>query len=382
VVERYRPNWLEIDLSAIERNARRLSELVAPAALCAVVKADAYGHGAVEVTPATLRGGAGWLAVALVEEGLALRRAGVTGRILLLSEPPLEGLEAALRARLTLTLYTASGVAAAARLARDLAPELGGPVAVQLKVDTGLHRVGADPGELAALGGAVASEPMLDAEGLWSHLALAEDTTSEVTALQLDRLGSARRQLAAVGVRPRLLHLANSAGAIAHPSTRLDLVRCGIALYGYSPVAAPPAGPPPIELCPALSWKARVHLVRRLEAGERVSYGLARPLERDSQVAVVPAGYHDGVPRRLFEGGGEVLIRGRRRPIAGTVTMDQLIVDCGPEADVEPGDEVVLIGRQGGEVLSAEEWASRLGTITWEVLCGIGPRVPRVPVGR
>ncbi len=398
VSERYRPNWLEVDLSAIEHNARVLARLVSPAALCAVVKADAYGHGAAEVAPAALAGGAGWLAVALVEEGLTLRRAGVSGRVLVLSEPSPDGLEAALRAGLTPTLYTPGGIAAAACLAvtlgdclaaADGSPVAGSsdagspapvsatpppppvPVPVQVKVDTGMHRVGADAAELPALAGALAAAPALRTEALWSHLALAEDTASPVTDAQLVALLAARRCLAASGVAVPLVHLANSAGAIAHPETRLDLVRCGIAVYGYSPIAS--SG---IDLRPALSWKARVHLVRRLAAGERVSYGLARPLEADSQVAVVPAGYHDGVPRRLFDGGGEVLIRGRRRPIAGTVTMDQIIVDCGPEGDVQAGDEVVLIGYQGEEAISAEEWARRLGTISWEVLCGIGPRVP------
>ncbi len=364
--ERFRPNWLEVDLGAIAHNAGVLARLVAPAALCAVVKADAYGHGAAEVAPAAQAGGASWLAVALVEEGLTLRRSGVNGRVLLLSEPSVDGLEAAVEAGLTPTLYTAGGIAATARAASTR-------VRVQVKVDTGMHRVGADLAELPALARELRAAAHLEVEALWSHLACAEDTSSEVTGHQLERLLAARCELVSAGVVPAMLHLANSAAAISRPRTRLDLVRCGISLYGYSPVPACP-----VALRPALAWKARVHLVRRLPAGERVSYGLVRPLERDSVVAVVPAGYHDGVPRRLFEGGGEVLIRGRRRPIAGIVTMDQMIVDCGPESDVQAGDEVVLLGSQGSETIGADEWAQRMGTISWEVLCGIGPRVPRV----
>ncbi|MCU1491391.1 MAG: alanine racemase, partial [Acidimicrobiaceae bacterium] len=215
-------------------------------------------------------------------------------------------------------------------------------------------------------------------------LAVADKPDDPFTELQLDRLAAVRKELEAAGIEVPTLHAANSAGAIAHRAARLDLVRCGIALYGHLP--SPETGPlleaqlPGEALSPVLSLKARVHLVRELEAGEATSYGRAYRLPRDSRVAVLPLGYHDGVSRRLYPG-GEVLLGGRRRPIAGTVTMDQLLVDCGPDGDVAVGDEAVLIGRQGSEEITAEEWAERLGTIAYEVLCGIGPRVPRVSVG-
>ena len=179
------------------------------------------------------------------------------------------------------------------------------------------------------------------------------------------------------------MHAANSAAAIAHPESRLDLVRCGIACYGHLPSAA--IGPilsaalPGRELTPVFSLSSRVHLVRHLQRGERPSYGRRYELAEDGYLATVPIGYADGVPRPLGESGGEVLIKGRRRRIAGTVTMDQLMVDCGPDGDVEPGDEVVLIGRQGGGEVTAEEWAERTGTVAYEILTRIGPRVPRRP---
>lgn len=378
--ERYRPNWLDIDLDALTSNAALLAGIASPAALCAVVKADGYGHGAADAARAALAGGASGLAVALVEEGVALREAGVEAPVLLLSEPSSEGLAEAVRRGLTPTLYTPGGVEVVARLAAAQGRRIG----VQVKLDTGMHRVGASPEQLGEVLERVSAAGGILVEALWSHLAVADDPDDPFTAVQLERLLDAyRRFFPGPAARRPALHLANSAGALAHPATRLDMVRCGISLYGYDPSrAAGAARAVPERLAPVLSWKARVHLVRSLQAGEAMSYGLLRPLAGDSDVAVVPAGYHDGVPRRLFHAGGEVLIGGRRRPIAGQVTMDQVLVDCGPGSGVRPGDEVVLLGSQGDETVTADEWAERLGTISYEVLCGIGPRVPRRAVSR
>jgi len=195
------------------------------------------------------------------------------------------------------------------------------------------------------------------------------------TATQLDRLRAVAAGLGATGVRPDLLHACNSAGAMAHPAARLDLVRCGIALYGHAPGPALAAASEGLR--PALSLKARVAHVQKLEAGEGVSYGLRYVTTQQTVVATLPLGYADGVPRRLGEVGGEVLVGGARRPLAGTVTMDQVMVDCGPGSAVAVGDEVVLIGSQGEQQVTAWEWAERLGTIAYEVLCGVGARVPR-----
>ncbi|HEY1990214.1 MAG TPA: alanine racemase [Acidimicrobiales bacterium] len=387
MADRLRPAWAEIDLGAAQRNASLLARLVGPSELCAVVKADGYGHGAVPLARAALAGGAGWLAVALVEEGVVLREAGIQVPILLLSEPPPAAMEEALACRLAPTVYSADGVRA---LGRAAAAGDFGPVDVHLKVNTGMHRVGAEPGSTVALATAIGADPRLRLAALWTHLAVADGAGRadvDFTRTQLDRFRSAHDDLLAAGLRPPCRHVANSAGAIAFPEARLDMVRCGIALYGLSPTPELAAqlsdatGGGRLE--PVLSLRAQVSMCRWLDTGERPSYGRRRPLEVRSQVATIPLGYADGVPRRLFDTAGEVLIGGVRRPLAGVVTMDQIMVDCGPAGhpEVNPGDEVVLIGRQAGEEITATEWADRLGTINYEVVCGIGPRVPRVLVG-
>jgi len=369
--------WAEVDLAAIRHNAAVLARAATPARLCAVVKANGYGHGAVPVARAALAGGAQWLAVALVEEGAELREAGIGAPVLLLAEPPAPDMHEALALGLTPTLYTTGGVQAAARAARLR----GSPAAVHVKVDTGMHRVGADADVAVDLAAAVQASPWLTLGGFWTHLAVADEPDNDFTAQQVRRFEAALARLKVLKVEPSLVHAANSAGALAHPAARYGLVRCGIAVYGHAP-SPELAGLPAVgELRPALALKARVTLARELDAGEGVSYGLAYRLARRSTVATVPLGYADGVTRRLWARGGEVLIGGRRCPVAGTVTMDQLMVDCGTGASVAPGDEVVLIGTQGGEEIAAAEWAARLETITYEVLCGIGPRVPRVHVG-
>ncbi|MGH9294117.1 MAG: alanine racemase [Acidimicrobiales bacterium] len=366
--------WVEIDLAAISHNVAALAEIAAPAHLCAVVKADAYGHGAVACAVAALEAGASELAVAIPEEGIELREAGIEAPILLLSEPGDDAMAEAFARALTPTLYTGSGVAAAGRAADGSGR--GWPV--EVKVDTGMHRVGAAPGEVAAVVAAVMRHDALSFAGLWTHLAVADEVDNSFTKVQLDRFAAVRSALAEAGHRPGRVHAANSAGAISWPDSRLDVVRCGIAIYGHapSPAVAPMLGRHLLR--PALSFKARVALVRSFEAGERFSYGLARPLEADGVVATVPVGYADGLPRAYFERGGEVLVGGRRCRLAGAVTMDQIVVDCGAGASVQPGDEVVLIGHQGGDEITAEEWAHRLGTIQYEVVTRIGPRVPRI----
>ena len=368
----WRPVWAEVDLGAVRDNTATLATLVAPARLCAVVKAGAYGHGAVPVARAALDGGASWLAVAMVEEAVTLREAGIDVPVLLLSEPPTSALAEVAGLGLTPTLYTHRGVEAAAKAVAG-----GGgaaPLAVHVKVDTGMHRVGATTADAVAVALEVADRPELRLEGLWTHFAVADEPDDPFTAEQHGRFCAVARELAARGVRPPVLHTANSAAAIAHPATRHDLVRCGIAVYGVAPS---PTLDGRVGLWPALSLRARVSQVKVVGAGEGISYGLRYRFERPSVVATVPLGYADGVPWRLAGAGGEVLIGGRRRAIAGSVTMDQITVDCGDDATVAPGDEVVLLGRQGDESIDAWEWAGRLGTIAYEVLCGFGPRVPK-----
>lgn len=382
----HRPAWAEVDLGAVAHNAAVLAAIASPAGLCAVVKADAYGHSAVPVARAALEGGASELAVALVDEGVELRDGGISAPVMVLSEPAEDAMTDALALSLVPTLYTKEGVAAARRAAAALgAGSSRPPFPVEVKVDTGMHRVGVAPEKAAEIVSSVVAAPELDYRGLWTHFAVADDLDDAFTAEQVARFEAVRAELKAAGLpEPARVHAANSAGAIAWPDARYDLVRCGIALYGYAPskkvapLLAREAGRvASAGLRPVLSWKAEVTLVREYEAGERVSYNRARPLKERSVVATVPLGYADGVQRSYFEGGGAVLIGGRRCELAGTVTMDQLLVACKAGSRVRKGDEVVLIGSQGSESITADEWADRLGTISYEVLTRIGLRVPR-----
>ena len=371
-----RAAWIDVDLDAIAHNARLMGSIAAPAALCAVVKADGYGHGAAPVARAALDAGASLLAVALVEEGAALRASGITAPILVLSEPPATDMEAVVEHDLTPTLYTSEGVAAAARAADSARTSLG----VHLKVDTGMHRVGAQPAEVAWLAELIEREPNLRFAGCFTHLAVADAPDDPFTAEQLRRFETVRNDLARAGHSPEVVHAANSAATLTQPAARLDLVRIGIALYGLEPAPGLGEG---LGLRPALSLRSEVSHVKTVTAGEAVSYGLRYRLERDSVIATVPVGYADGVRRALGAVGAEVLIGGRRCPIAGTVTMDQITVDCGPDAQVQRGDEVVLLGRQVDETIPVQEWADRLDTIGYEIVCGFGARLPRhhLPAG-
>jgi alanine racemase len=371
VTERHRPAWVEIDLDAVRWNTRVLLDAVAPAALMAVVKADAYGHGDAPVARAALEAGATWLGVALVEEGVALREQGIDAPVLVLSEPPADAAAAVVAADLTPVVYTPAGLEhlakAVAQAGRDT------PLPVHLKVDTGMHRVGCAPGDVPGLADAISAHGELTLAGTCTHLAVADEPEDPYTGEQLARFDAVLADLEARGLAPGIRHAANSAGAIAFPAARYDLVRTGIALYGIAPS---PALAGRIALRPALAFKSRVGYVKTLPAGARVSYGLRYTVTAPTRIATVPVGYADGVPRRLGHVGGEVLVGGRRAPIAGTVTMDQILVDVG-DAPVAPGDEVVLIGTQGDEEITAADWAEPLDTIAYEIVCGIGPRVPR-----
>jgi alanine racemase len=354
-----RPTRVEVDLDAIAHNVRHLRRLADPATICAVVKADAYGHGDVPVAEAAVAAGAEMLAVALVEEGIRLREAGIEAPILLLCEPPVGDVAAVVEWGLTPTVQRPA-------FAEELA---GTRLAVHLAVDTGMHRAGVDPTGVVGLAAAVADAGLTIA-GTWTHLAVAESDEA-FTRLQLDRFDQALGTLVDAGHDPGVRHAANSAGAMYHPEARLDMVRVGIAMYGLDP----DPGRRDAELTPAMRVASGVSGRRRLAAGARPSYGRARPLASDGWVVTVPIGYADGYPRSLPPGFG-VLIGESRHPLAGTVTMDQIVVDVG-EADVAIGDEVVLLGVQGGAEVTANDWAEALDTISYEVVTRIGARVPR-----
>jgi alanine racemase len=331
------------------------------------VKADGYGHGDVEVARAALDAGATWLGVAMFEEGLHLREAGVAAPILVLSElaPGAEG--DALAAGLTPTLYTDLGLAALEAAAQ----EHPGRVRAHLKLDTGMHRVGLSPDRAVRYAERTVAAG-LEVEGVWTHFAKAEEPDDPSVSAQLARFVDALRALDAAGIRPRYRHAANSAAIMTNPASHFDLVRLGVAMYGLPPAPDLPGGS---ALRPALTWVTRVHMTKRVDAGEGVSYGLHYRLDRESTVATLPVGYADGYPRAAGPR-AQVLIRGRRYPVAGTVSMDQITVDCGDDP-VKAGDEVLLIGRQGDREITAAELGEWAGTINYEVVCGIGPRVPR-----
>jgi alanine racemase len=362
--------WADVSLAAIAANVETLRAVSAPAEVCAVVKAGGYGHGAVPVARAAIGGGAAWLAVAQVAEAAALRAAGITAPILLLSEPPLRDVEAAVRAGVVVTVYSEPLIRRLADAARTGAE----PLSVHLKVDTGMHRVGAAPEAVVDLARLVDTDPSLALDGMWTHCAIADEPDDPYTAEQLERFDAAVAEVEQAGIRVPMRHAANSAAAIAHPASRYDLVRCGIAVYGIAPA---PGLVDRIALEPAVRLATEVAFVKPLAAGERVSYGLRHTIDRDTTVATLPIGYADGVFRRLGLEGQEVLIRGRRHPMIGVVTMDQVLVDVGPGSDVQVGDEAVLLGAQGGQRISPDEWAARLDTISYEVVCALGARVER-----
>jgi alanine racemase len=363
--------WAEVSLGAIAANVAALCEVAAPAQVCAVVKADGYGHGAAPVARAAVGAGAAWLAVAQVPEATELRDAGIDAPILLLSEPRASEVDEALDARMHVTVYSSDMVE---RLGAASAA-LGGPaLPIHVKVDTGMRRVGVVHDDAVALAKVVDAHPALELASVWTHCAVADEPHDPFTARQLERYDAVLDDLAAQGIEVPIRHAANSAAAIAHPAARYDLVRCGIAVYGIAP------GPElvgAIDLQPAVRLVTEVSFVKEVGKGEGISYGLHHHVERDTRIATLPIGYADGVFRALGLEQQEILIGGRRCPMVGVVTMDQVMVDVGPEAEVHVGDEAVLLGAQGEERISPDEWAARLGTIGYEVVCAIGPRVER-----
>jgi alanine racemase len=372
VTTAYRPVWAEIDLAAVRANVRELRMHCAPAGLLAVVKADGYGHGAVPVARAALEADAIGVGVALVEEGIELRDAGIDAPILVLSEPVPEAAASVVGYGLTPVVYTLAGVDALAKAVADRGAR--DRLGVHLKVDTGMHRVGCRTDDAIDLAAQVVDRPELILAGVCTHLAVADEPRNPYTASQLTQFDTVLESLRVHGLPTGTVHAANTAGAIDWPHARYDMVRVGIGCYGIAP-ADELEGRLPLR--PAMSVKARVSHVKVVPGGARVSYGLRYETAETTRLATVPIGYADGVPRELPHHGGHAIVRGRLCPMAGTVTMDQLMLDVGDLA-VEAGDEVVLLGRQGDHEISAATWARAMGTIAYTIVCGIGPRVPRV----
>ncbi len=363
-----RPSWIEIDLDAIENNAREIAAHIAPSELCAVVKADGYGHGDIPVARAALAGGAGLLAVALVEEGVRLREADIDVPILILSEPTPPEVPSIITHGLVPTAYTATFVDQIADAAEDAAAI---PYPVHLKLDSGMHRVGTPPVDAFEIARKIDADGRLTLQGVFTHFAVADDDP-DYTRTQNRELERFADALQVEGIVPTLLHAANTAAAFGYPETHHDMCRVGLGLYGLRPTAELGKD---IDLMPAMRVVSEVRYVRTLPAHARPSYGRIRELDGTPTVATVPIGYADGVNRSL-SGPGAVLINGKRYRFAGQITMDMVIIDLGDD-EAHIGDEVVLIGSQGDEAITVEQWADMLGTISYEVVCHFGPRLPR-----
>ncbi|TDQ05795.1 alanine racemase [Labedaea rhizosphaerae] len=357
-----------VDLDAIRHNVRLLAARAAGSATMAVVKADAYGHGAIPVAKAAIEAGATWLGSCSLAEALALRDAGLD--VPILSWLDLPGAD--------LAPGVAHGIDLAASSTRELhaiadaGHRAGSTPRVHLKIDTGLSRNGCPPHEWPALVEAAAKSDV-DVVAVWSHLACADEPGHKSVDVQADRFDHAYRVAREAGLTPQR-HLANSAATLTRPDLHFDLVRVGIAMYGLNPV------PQEEDLKPAMTFRSSVALAKRIAAGESVSYGQTWTAERDTTLALVPAGYADGVPR-LLSGRMDVWLAGKRRPVRGRVCMDQLVVDCGDD-DVSEKDTVILFGDGANGGPTAREWADTIGTIDYEIVTGMyRPRVARTYVG-
>jgi alanine racemase len=361
-----RPVWVDVDLDALEHNVRELKRQACGALLMAIVKANAYGHGATGIARAALAAGADRLGVVCVDEGEELRRAGVTAPILVMGHTPVSQAERAVALDLTTTVGSHHFAEAVAQRAI----ERGVTIRVHLKVETGLNRYGLPPEQLLPLAESMRHLPGLDVEGLWTHFATGDEPDKSYVQRQFRAFTAVADQLPWI----RLRHVANTATVLDMPELSLDMVRVGIGLYGCYPSEDVDRG---TLLRPVMSLKSRVARLRRLDPGESVSYGCTWTAARPSVVALVMCGYGDGL-RRTLSNKGSVLVRGRRAPIVGRIAMDMCVADVTEIPYVALDDEVVIIGRQRDDEITAEEVARLSDTISYETLTGITARVPRV----
>ncbi|HOV79446.1 MAG TPA: alanine racemase [Bacillota bacterium] len=369
------PVWAEIDLAAIAHNVREIRRVTnPPAKVMAVVKANGYGHGAVEVGRTALDNGAEWLGVARVTEAVALREAGIGAPILILGYIPPEQSGEVVRHRISQAVYTRDMALALS----EAAGREGVRARVHVKVDTGMGRIGwlAGPGAAGEIL-SLASMPNIEIEGIFTHFAAADSADKKYSRRQFERFVEIIELLRRKGLEFPIKHAANSAALMELPETHLDMVRTGIAVYGLYPSDEVDRGI--VALRPAMTLKARVAYVKEVPAGFKISYGCTHTTTGPTVIATLPLGYADGYSR-LLSSRGEALLRGCRAPVVGRVCMDQVMVDVGHIPGVREGDEAVLIGRQGGEEIPADEVAAKLGTINYEVTCMVSYRVPRVYV--
>lgn len=366
--------WVEIDLAALTHNVKQLKNLLSPQTeLMAVVKADAYGHGAIAVSQTALQAGASWLGVATIPEGIELREAGIEAPILLLGATHTA---AQVRAIAQWHLQPTICTAKQALIFSEVLVSLDRSLSVHAKLDTGMSRLGTPWQEATEFVQLVNGLPNLKLVSIYSHLATADSPDTAVMREQQQRFKLAIAQIQTAGINPRLLHLANSAAALTDPDLHYDLVRVGLATYGLYPA---PHLQAIASLQPAMQVKARVTQVKTIAAGTGVSYGYQFIAGRQTQIAVVGIGYADGIPRNLSNK-MQVLVRGKFVPQVGAVTMDQLMLDVTDIPDLEVGEVVTLLGKDGKNQITPDDWAAILGTISWEILCGFKHRLPRVAV--
>ncbi|WP_082817146.1 alanine racemase [Janibacter terrae] len=366
--------WADIDLTAIRDNVAQLARLAGDADVMAVIKGDAYGHGLVPVAGAALAGGATYLAVAQLAEARAARAAGVSAPILTWLYPPGADLAGAIGEDLTLSAGAPWALAEIAAAARSL----GTTARIHLKVDTGLGRGGAWREDLAGMlvdAARLEAEGVVDVEGIFSHFASADVPDHPSVRAQQETFAAVLADADRVGLRPRLRHLANSAATLTNPSAHLDMVRPGVSIYGLSPVPDI-GGPTHFGLREAMRVTARLIAVKDCPAGQGVSYGHQYVTPAETRLGLVPLGYADGIPRHA-SGVGPMQVHGRRYTIAGRVCMDQVVLDLGADSPAAAGDEVVLIGREAAGEPTAQDWAAAIGTINYEIVTRLGPRVPR-----
>ena len=366
--------WVEIDLAALTHNVKQLKNLLSPQTeLMAVVKADAYGHGAVAVSQTVLSAGASWLGVATIPEGIELREAGIEAPILLLGAThTAQQVKAIAQWHLQPTICTAKQ----ALIFSEVLVSLNQSLPVHAKLDTGMSRLGAPWQEATEFVQLVKGLPNLKLASIYSHLATADSPDTAVMKEQHQRFERAIAQIKTSGINPSSLHLANSAAALADPDLHYDLVRVGLATYGLYPA---PHLQNVVDLKPAMQVKAKVTQVKTIEAGTGVSYGYQFIAQRQTKIAVVGVGYADGIPRNLSNK-MQVLVKGKLVPQVGAVTMDQLMLDVTDIPDLEVGEVVTLLGKDGENQITADDWAATLGTISWEIICGFKHRLPRVAV--
>ena len=362
----YRPTQVDIDLAALRHNVSTIQGLHPKTRLCAVVKADAYGHGSVQIARVLEASGVSWLAVALVEEGIRLREAGITLPILVLGALVDEAADALMKHHLVPTVFEARQLPALSKAAGDHA------LKIHVKLDTGMSRLGVQKHEIHPFLESLRNYPNLELSGLMTHLQNADLGDEKRNDTQVQAFETSIREIQGAGFSPEFFHFSNSAGTLTIENTSQNLLRPGLVMYGLSPMQTEHAK----KLQPLMRWSTRPLQIKTIQAGERVSYGGHFVASRETRIAVLPVGYADGY-RRSFEGKAHVLIQGRRAPVVGSICMDLCMVDVTEFDSVTQKDEVILMGNQGSESISTYDLADWAGTIAYEITCGISDRVPR-----